>query len=334
MMRVEVILGVVFVVVVVLGCLKNGEAVGVGLSDNFYAESCPEVESIVRAGVQSASLTDPTTPAALLRLMFHDCQVQGCDASILVNADGVITKSSEMGSTKNFGIRKRELISLVKSAVEAVCPRRISCADILVMAAREAVAFSGGPRIIRLPLGRRDSINPPNAGLADASLPHADIGLDSTLQLFAKKGMTIEESVAILGAHTLGVTHCINLQSRLYSTRKSNATNQNPAFELSLKTRCPQLAGPTASKISFMQNDLTSVIFDNEYFVNSMRGRGLLNVDSDMAVDSRTRPFVEKFAEDQGAFFRAFSSAFVKLSSYGVLTGNRGVVRRSCGALD
>ncbi|XVF28201.1 hypothetical protein REPUB_Repub15cG0008600 [Reevesia pubescens] len=37
----------------------------------------------------------------------------------------------EMGSAKNFGIRKRELISTVKSMVEAHCPQQVSCADIL-----------------------------------------------------------------------------------------------------------------------------------------------------------------------------------------------------------
>ncbi|KAI3469205.1 hypothetical protein Pfo_025868, partial [Paulownia fortunei] len=112
-----------------------------GLSYNFYDQSCPQLEDIVRAGVQSVSLTDPTTPAALLRLMFHDCQVQGCDASILLDPDGARTKHSEMASPKNFGIRKRDSISLIKSTVEEVCPQQVSCADILVMAAREAVFY-------------------------------------------------------------------------------------------------------------------------------------------------------------------------------------------------
>lgn len=111
-------------------------------------------------------------------------------------------KSSEIASSKNFGIRKRNSISLIKSTVEAVCPQQVSCADILIMAARDAVALSGGPTI-DVPLGRRDSSSPPNSGLADASLPPADIGLDGMLQLFSKKGMTIEESVAILGNYNL-----------------------------------------------------------------------------------------------------------------------------------
>lgn len=103
-----------------------------------------------------------------------------------------------MASSKNFGIRKRETIGLIKTMVEAVCPRQVSCADILIMAAREAVAMSGGPRI-NVPLGRRDSTTIPSRKLADANLPQASLGVDGTIRLFASKGMTIEETVAIMG---------------------------------------------------------------------------------------------------------------------------------------
>ncbi|KZV36633.1 peroxidase 29 [Dorcoceras hygrometricum] len=306
-------------------------AEGGGLLYNFYDKSCPEAENIIRAGLQSASLTDPTTPSAILRLMFHDCQVQGCDASILLDSVGDTIQQSELHSSKNFGIRKTELIGVIKSALEAVCPLQVSCADIIVLAAREAVAISGGPRI-DVPLGRKDSSTPSTSKLADSSLPSADIGVDGMLQIFAQKGMTVEESVAILGGHTIGVTHCSSLHARLYDSHEGKEDALKPTFKNALKIICP----PTSlvSNISIVQNDLTSLVFDSHYFSSTNNGQGLLRVDAEMPLDSRTRPFVRKFAADQGAFFRAFSSAFVKLAASGVLTGARGMVRRSCHVLN
>ncbi|XP_059280785.1 peroxidase 29 isoform X2 [Lycium ferocissimum] len=296
-----------------------------GLSYGFYDKVCPQLEGIVRSGVQSMSLTDPTTPAALLRLMFHDCQ--GCDASILVDSESNNYKS-EIRSSRNMGIRKREAVNLLKSVVEVQCPQRVSCADILILAAREAVFSSGGPRI-DVPLGRRDSSNPTNSALADSSLPPSNVGVDDMLRLFEQKGLSLEESVAIIGAHTLGVTHCFNIESRLYDDPKSE---HGRAFEMYLKLRCPQ--GSLTSNISVVLNEPTTLTFDNHYFINTINGRGVLTIDAEIPFDPRTVPFVQRFAADQDAFFQAFSSAFVKLSTSGVLTGSQGIIRRSCNALN
>ncbi|XAR56987.1 Peroxidase [Bertholletia excelsa] len=300
---------------------------GVGgekLSYDFYQESCPEVEDTVRVAVQSFSFSDPSTPAALLRLMFHDCQVQGCDASILVDPCDP-AEPSEMDSSKNFGIRKREAIGVIKSMVEAVCPLQVSCADIIILAAREAVAVAGGPRIA-VPLGRRDSTTPPSSQLADTWLPTSNTGVDDMLKIFGQKGMTTEEAVAIMGAHTLGVTHCGSIKGRLDS--QEGAGPMGPGLELMLRLSCP--FGPLTPNTSFLPNDPTTLVFDNLYYTNAMRGMGVLTIDAELPFDHRTAPFVRRFAADPAQFFRVFASAFVKLSSYGVLTGGEGVVREIC----
>lgn len=46
------------------------------LAFRFYAQTCPNAESIVLSVVQDAIARDPTVAAALLRLHFHDCFVE------------------------------------------------------------------------------------------------------------------------------------------------------------------------------------------------------------------------------------------------------------------
>mgnify|MGYP002776955955 CR=1 FL=1 len=44
-------------------------------SGGFYGTTCPNVEAIARSSLQSQFQRDSTAPAAMLRLLFHDCQV-------------------------------------------------------------------------------------------------------------------------------------------------------------------------------------------------------------------------------------------------------------------
>ncbi|KAL1214426.1 Peroxidase 29 [Cardamine amara subsp. amara] len=324
-----------FLLMILLCSFINGDQMETnyeGLSYSYYEKTCPKVEEIVRSSLSSMFILDPTSPAALLRLMFHDCQVQGCDASILIEPSGD-HQFTELDSAKNFGIRKRDLIGAIKSSLEMECPQQVSCSDVIILAAREAVALSGGP-LIAVPLGRKDSLTTPGKHVADSELPPATADVDATLNLFAAKGMTVEESVAIMGAHTLGVTHCNNVLSR-FDNANATYENMDPRFETFLRVVCPEFSPYSqTAKVTFVVNDQTSLVFDSAYYDDSMAGRGTLRIDSEIGADPRTRPFVEAFAADNDRFFNAFSSAFVKLSSYKVLTGNEGVIRSVCDKVD
>lgn len=309
------------------GAIAGGDGGGgsVDLSYGYYNDSCPELEVIVRNALLPIFMTDPRSPAAFLRLLFHDCQVQGCDASILLDYD-FNQGTTEMASSKNFGIRNRESISEIKSVVEQVCPGQVSCADILALAARDSVAYSGGP-YMAIPLGRKDSTTS-SIRRADEELPSAALGSDGALRLFADKGMTIEESVAIMGGHTLGTGHCINIVHRLYDSKdRVQHEEMEWGFEALLRLKCPTQVPLTND--TFVVNDLTTLVFDNQYYRNVVGGRGLFTVDAAIASDPRTAPIVRRFAADQAYFFRAFSSAFVKLSS-AVVPATDGQIRRRC----
>ncbi|CAM6104541.1 unnamed protein product [Calypogeia fissa] len=236
------------------------------------------------------------------------------------------TFQSEMDSDKNFGVRRLDFIDRIKTALEAACPGTVSCADIIVMAGRDSIAMSGGPNI-RIQTGRRDGLFASNVR-ADQDLPSALSNVDGLLNVFQPKGLSIEESVAIIGGgHSLGIGHCVSFINRLYPLMDNT---MNTFVGNALQVLCPNPTIYKISNVTFFNNDLTNVIFDNQYFRDLQGGRGLLTIDSEIARDPRTQEIVRSLAANQNLFFQTFTSAFQKLTSWQVLTGTNGETRRDC----
>jgi len=117
----------------------------------------------------------------------------GCDGSIMIEANA----GGEMSAGSNLGVKRLDIINSVKADMEKSCPMTVSCADIIAMAGRDAVAFNGGPNI-QIALGRKDA-DSSSAAQADAELPPSTSNVDRILSVFSPYGMTLAESVAILG---------------------------------------------------------------------------------------------------------------------------------------
>ncbi|KAK1394779.1 Peroxidase [Heracleum sosnowskyi] len=124
------------------------------LEEGFYSESCPSAEHIVWKAVSAAVRKDPTIPAAIIRLYFHDCFIRGRDASVLLKTTSS-KNPSEQDSVANKGLKGPDVIDKVKAKVEAECPGTVSCADILEFAARDSTYKAGGI-YYNIPSGRRD----------------------------------------------------------------------------------------------------------------------------------------------------------------------------------
>ncbi|KAK6287784.1 hypothetical protein POUND7_013963 [Theobroma cacao] len=113
------------------------------LKRNYYANICPNVENIVRGAVaKKFSQTFVTVPATI-RLFFHDCVVQGCDASVIITSSGGNTAEKDHPDNLSLAGDGFDTVIKAKEAVDAVpsCRNKVSCADILAMATRDAIAL-------------------------------------------------------------------------------------------------------------------------------------------------------------------------------------------------
>ncbi|XP_060198664.1 peroxidase 12-like [Lycium barbarum] len=129
-----------------------------GLSWSFYQSRCPQLESIIRKGLEKQIKADAGQAAGLLRLYFHDCFVQGCDSSVLL--DGSAGGPSEQTANPNLTLRKKsfKIIDDLRKRIQAECGQVVSCSDITAIAARDSVVLTGGPNY-DVPLGRKDGLN-------------------------------------------------------------------------------------------------------------------------------------------------------------------------------
>ncbi|CAM8906742.1 unnamed protein product [Rhodiola kirilowii] len=97
----------------------------------YYSKSCPKALPTIKKVVEAAVAQEKRMGASLLRLHFHDCFVDGCDGSILLDASSSI--DSEKNAFPNINsARGFNVIDRIKSEVDNVCGGSVvSCADIL-----------------------------------------------------------------------------------------------------------------------------------------------------------------------------------------------------------
>ncbi|KAL2507956.1 Peroxidase 53 [Forsythia ovata] len=304
-----------------LGC--NGQ-----LTETFYSSSCPNVSTVVRNIVEQAQQNDVRTGAKLIRLHFHDCFVDGCDGSILLdNANGIESEKDanpNRDSADGFGV-----VDDIKTALENVCPGVVSCADILALASQISVTLGGGPSW-EVPVGRRDSRTANREG-ANSELPSPFETLDNITSMFSAKGLDSTDLVALSGAHTFGRAKCRSFSQRLYNF--SSTGNPDPSIDSAyldtLRQTCPQ-GGSDATLANL--DPSTPNDFDNNYFTNLQSNRGLLQTDQELFSTSGadTVAIVNRFGNSQAEFFTAFVQSMIKMGNISPLTGSNGEIRADC----
>ncbi|RYR38303.1 hypothetical protein Ahy_A09g043302 [Arachis hypogaea] len=150
---------------IALLCIVSTMVHGQGTRVGFYATTCPKAESIVKSTVKYHLNSDPTLAAALLRMHFHDCFVQGCDTSVLVTGF-----ATERTAFANLGLRGFKVIDNTKTQLEAACPSVVSCADIVALATRDSVILSVKKKSVGKSDTPKKKHNVPHGGIDDKDL--------------------------------------------------------------------------------------------------------------------------------------------------------------------
>lgn len=294
------------------------------LADNYYAGKCGNfsVEAIIHDAVKARLAWDKRMVAGLLHLQFHDCFVAGCDASILLDGP-----NTEKTAPENSGIFGYDLIDDVKAALERVCPGVVSCADIIIAATRDAVGMCGGPSY-QVQLGRRDGMVS-QASMASI-LPGPNVDISTAIDLFGRKGINALEMVSLMGAHTVGVTHCSVIHDRLFDYNGSGLPDpaMDPMYVWILTTfACPK--GQAFDNIVYLDDPSSILLVDKSYYAQIMKRHGVLSVDQALG-DHNATAWMVNFLATTDFFPSMFSHALNKLAALDVLTGTAGEIRKNC----
>jgi peroxidase len=266
--------------------------------------------------------------------------MQGCDGSVLLDPTPA-NPHTEKTAPINIGLAAFEVIDEIKAAVEARCPGTVSCADIVVYAARDAASqLSNGHVHFDAPAGRLDG-TVSRAGDAQRDLPDSTFTISELIRNFRRKNFTIEELVILSGAHAIGVGHCSSIRARLTAPPAQIV----PAYRGLLAGKCA--AGPdpvvpnnvrdedpaavAAAFPSFLKR-LRKVddFLDNSYYHNSLARIVTFNSDWQLLTEKEARGHVMEYAENGTLWDEDFSDALVKLSKLPMPHGSKGEIRNKC----
>ncbi|KAM0953764.1 putative peroxidase [Dioscorea sansibarensis] len=292
------------------------------LTPDFYNDVCPDALPTINILVNAAIALDPRMGASLLRLHFHDCFVNGCDGSILLDDTETFKGEKTAGPNKD-SVRGYEVIDKIKIAVNLVClDNVISCSDILAVAARDSIVALGGPSYEVL-LGRRDA-RTASINAASTNLPTPFFDFPALLSNFESHGLNLQDLVVLSAAHTIGFARCIVYRARIYN----ESANMDDGFASSLQDQCPVSGGDN----NLASLDGSPASFDTGYFDDLMNRKGLLHTDQQLfkGDGGASDVLVSYYSENPSAFWADFGAAMIKMGNMSPLTGTDGEIRENC----
>lgn len=291
------------------------------LSTDYYSQSCPKLFPTVKSAVKSAIAKEARMGASLLRLFFHDCFVNGCDGSVLLDDTSSFIGEKNAAPNANSA-RGFDVVDDIKSKVEKACPGVVSCADVLAIAARDSVVILGGPSW-NVKLGRRDARTASQAA-ANNSIPPPTSNLNQLISRFQALGLSTRDLVALAGSHTIGQARCTSFRARIY-----NETNIDNSFAKTRQSNCPRASGSGDNNLAPLDLQ-TPTAFENNYYKNLIKKKGLLHSDQQLFNGGSTDSIVRKYSNSRSNFNADFVAGMIKMGDISPLTGSNGEIRKNC----
>ncbi|VAH64894.1 unnamed protein product [Triticum turgidum subsp. durum] len=265
-----------------------------GLAIGFYNKTCPKAEELVLEEMRDIVHEDRTLGPALLRLLFHDCFVRGCDGSIMLKSRS--KKGERDAMPMSYSLRGFDEVERIKAKLEDECPLTVSCADIIIMAARDAVYLK---------------------------------------TYFSVKNLSWKDLVVLSGSHTIGRAQCAAFApDRLYNN--SGLGVQDPtldkAYAPELRERCEP--GNKEDETLVDMDPKSPYEFDLSYYRDVLSNKTLFVSDQALLDDRWTRDYVARMAaaESTEEYFEDYAAAMINMGRMEVLTGGNGEIRKFCSA--
>ncbi|XP_020269434.1 peroxidase 42-like [Asparagus officinalis] len=236
---------------------------------NFYKNSCPQAEDIIRDQVSFSTRGTRILPSP------------GSGTSSMIVESRSKRSLSEKESDRSFGMRNYRYLDTIKEAVERECPQVVSYADILVLSARDGIVEVEGTNsqswwTVHSSKNREKGWRRSRVDILEQDLPDHNESISVVLDKFAAIGIDTPAVVALLGAHCVGRTRCVKLVHRLYPDLDPNL---NPYHIPGMLKKRPDPI-PDSKVVQFVRNDReTPMKLDNNYYRNILGNKGLLLVD-------------------------------------------------------
>lgn len=275
-----------------------------GLLDNFAAEKKsfePKFEdyqkvydAIEERLADNTDYDDGSYGPVILRLAWHASGTYDKETNTGGSNGATMRFDPESEHGANAGLRTaRDFLEPVKEQFPW-----LSYGDLWTLAGVCAIQEMAGPTVPWRP-GRQDrdvSFCTPDGRLPDASKAHGHLR-----DIFYRMGFNDQEIVALAGAHALGRCHRDRSgYDGPWTFSPITLTNDFYTLLLGEKWQWKKWGGP------------------KQYEDKKTKTLMMLPADMALVQDKKFRPFVEKYATDQDAFFRDFSEVIVKLFELGV----------------